>query len=123
MTIHGKTIFARASLVAAAFGATLLVASTLHAEDAGNAGLRVYRDPATGAFTAPPKTTGTADALSTDSARALETAPGDLVEESGASAAGGVTMHLQGRFRAEESATVDADGSAHTHCGRATVQR
>ena len=86
---------------------------------AEDAGMRVFRDPATGAFTAPPTTTGTADALSAvdaTRARALETAPSELVEEPGTSPAGGVTLDLRGRFQSDQSATVDANGALHTRC-------
>ncbi len=127
MVVRSRRWFARAAaLVAAALCATLLITATSPAEDVtGAAGMRVYRDPATGEFTAPPGDDG-ADTLSAETAarkRVLEGAPRELVEEPGASAAGGVTMDLQGRFQSDQTATIDADGTVHTHCHPAESSR
>jgi hypothetical protein len=100
----------------ALLGAALLVLALAHGAYADDAArMRVYRDPATGEFTAPPP--GAAIAPDTAAnAGALGTAPQALVEEPGSSAAGGVTIDLRGRFRSEESATVDESGRIHTRC-------
>lgn len=103
-------------LLAVALGATLFAAAAAYAGDA--AGMRVYRDPATGEFIAPPPDAPDADrTVAPDAAaRALSTAPGALVEEPGTSPAGGVTLDLQGRFQSDESATIDATGAVRTRC-------
>jgi len=93
-----------------------------HAVESGaaGAGMRVYRDPATGAFTAPP-TDAASDALANERAvqrQARESAPAALAEEPGTSAAGGVTMNLQGRFQSDTTATIGADGAVHLGCER-----
>ncbi len=91
----------------------MALAHGAHADDA--AGMRVYRDPATGEFTAPPAGAAAVPENAANGA-ALGTAPRALVEERGSSAAGGVTIDLQGRFRSSESATVDETGRIHTRC-------
>ncbi len=97
-------------------GAALLVLVLAHGASADDgAGMRVYRDPATGEFTAPPPSAAVVpDAAG--SAAALGSAPPALVEEPGSSAAGGVTIDLRGRFHSEESATIDEAGKIHTRC-------
>jgi len=95
------------------------------ADQTGAAGMRVYRDPATGAFTAPPTDAAT-DALANERAarrQARESATGAPAEEPGTSAAGGVTMDLQGRFQSDTTATIGADGAVHLGCERAERPR
>lgn len=79
----------------------------------GTAGMRVYRDPTTGAFTSPPPD---AHALLPSEAR---TATPPLVETQGTSAAGGIMVDLRGAFQSSVTATVDETG-VHTHCDETT---
>lgn len=106
-------------------GATLSIATVATAGD--DAGMRVYRDPATGEFTGPPDTPSTdTEAAAPEAAaraRALPSAPSELIEEPGTSAAGGVTLDLEGRFRSEESATIDAAGTPRVRCHGAESDR
>ncbi|HEY2389450.1 MAG TPA: hypothetical protein VGK30_21050 [Candidatus Binatia bacterium] len=110
--------------------ATLLLGSGLgFAQNAtdqpGAAGMRVYRDPVTGTFTAPP-TDAAADALANERAvqrQARESATGGPAEQPGTSAAGGVTMDLRGRFQSDTTATIGADGAMHLGCERAGQAR
>jgi hypothetical protein len=78
---------------------------------AGSAGMRIYRDPATGEFTSPPPGVGMPRAT-----RALGTSTEGLVETPGTSDAGGVTIDLRGRFQSALSATMDATGAITTRC-------
>jgi len=79
---------------------------------AGSAGMRIYRDPATGEFTTPPP----GAAILPPASRALGTSAEGLVETPGTGAAGGVTIDLGGRFRSAVSATADDAGAVTTHC-------
>ena len=110
-----RVVLGAASLVLGV--APLVTVHVPSARAADTAGMRVYRDPATGEFTAPPDDATVAPEGATSSgARAVGVAPPALVEEPGESEAGGVTIDLQGGFRSSESATVDAAGNVHTHC-------
>ena len=123
MTIVRMGRIIACATIVATLGATPLVAIS-HAEDAATGGMRVYRDPVTGEFTTPPPNPGVADAQSTSAgARALTRTPAAPVEEPGTSAAGGVTMELQGRFRSDATATIDADGALHPGCHSAERAR
>jgi hypothetical protein len=107
--------------------ASLVVPAIAFAEDhaAPAAGMRVYRDPATGAFTTPPTDAAT-DALANERAvqgHARASATAAPVEEPGTSAAGGVTMNLQGRFQSDTTATIGPDGAVHLGCERAEQPR
>jgi len=81
--------------------------------------MRVYRDPATGAFKAP--SPGAANALSTD-ARASSSGK-DLVESAGASAGGGIRLDLQGKFRSYAIATKDDQGNVSVRCEPGTPKQ
>ncbi len=119
-----STLVLRAAAIGLGLAATVALSVPASAGDDA-AAMRVYRDPVTGEFTGPPSDAGRSDALSAAAAArtgAPESAPSELVEEPGASAAGGVTMDLRGRFRSDETATVDANGSVQTHCHPAESQ-
>ncbi len=94
---------------------TVVARGSSHADEpsaAGAEGMRVYRDPATGAFVPPPPGTTMPDmtgARDSGAARAL-------VETPGTSPAGGVMIDLQGAFQSTVTATVDAQGKVGTHC-------
>jgi hypothetical protein len=98
-----------------ALGVLLVTGAYAGADDAplGAAGMRVYRDPATGAFIPPPAGTTALD-TTPPADQALGTRR--LVETAGASAAGGVTIDLHGAFQSEITATVDPDGRTRTGC-------
>ncbi|MBI3767155.1 MAG: hypothetical protein HY271_01540 [Deltaproteobacteria bacterium] len=113
-------------LATLALTATLLIAASAGAGDAGEApaldggaavagasqpGMRVYRDPATGAFIAPP-----AGATLSAATRALGAAAETLVETPGTSGAGGVMIDLRGSFQSAITATVDDGGRVGTRC-------
>lgn len=76
----------------------------------GGAGMRVYRDPVTGEFTAPPPGTALPPA-----AHSFGTATPQLIESPGTSPAGGMTIDLQGAFQSSITATADG-GSVRTGC-------
>jgi hypothetical protein len=101
----------RVVLVIALAGSVLIGTRSAAADEANGAGMRVYRDPATGAFTAPPPGTALPP-----SARSLGTSAQGLVETPGTSAAGGVTINLGGRFQSAISATADDTGTVRTGC-------
>jgi len=93
--------------------ATLLVGGRAARADDSSAGMRVYRDPETGEFTAPPESAAPA----TDAAaqRALATEAPELVEKPGTTPAGGTTIDLRGAFHSSMSAS--AEGAAvRTDC-------
>ncbi len=73
--------------------------------------MRVYRDPATGAFPAPPAVTPLPPAT-----HALSTSVENLVETPGTTAAGGVMIDLRGGFQSAITATVDDAGQVGTRC-------
>ena len=79
---------------------------------AGSAGMRIYRDPATGEFTTPPAGATTLPPAT----GALDTSAEGLVETPGTSSAGGVTINLGGRFQSTVSATADDAGTVTTRC-------
>lgn len=107
--------FPLSMIVLGVFLATGAYAGADDAAATGAAGMRVYRDPATGAFVPPPPGTTALDTTTADTAgHALGARR--LVETPGTSAAGGVTIDLQGAFQSEITATVDADGHARTRC-------
>lgn len=91
--------------------ATVLACGVAGADEPDAGAMRVYRDPVTGAFVAPPASTTLPTAT-----RALGTSAQGLVETPGTSAAGGVTMDLRGTFQSAVTATVDADGHVGTSC-------
>ncbi len=120
----------RRLLATLALATTLVVAPSAGAGDAGEApaldgsavaarasqpGMRVYRDPATGAFTAPPAGTTLPPAT-----RALGAAAETLVETPGPSDAGGVMIDLRGSFQSAITATVDDSGRVGTRCRSST---
>ncbi|OGI42661.1 MAG: hypothetical protein A2150_05395 [Candidatus Muproteobacteria bacterium RBG_16_64_11] len=74
------------------------------------AGMRVYKDPQTGEFTAPP----TAEAVPREGL--VTTAPVDLRETVSTVPGGGIKVDLQGRFRSHFIATKDADGNVSVRC-------
>jgi len=105
--------------IAIVLGVLLASGAYAGADDApasGAAGMRVYRDPATGAFVPPPLGTTAPDTTTPDTAGHALGGARRLVETPGTSAAGGVTMDLQGAFQSEIAATVDADGHTRTGC-------
>src|SRR5262249_30566801 len=113
--------FVRRLALTLALGALLAPLSFACAEDAptGAAGMRVYRDPATGAFVPPPA----APAPAATPAGSQPLGARRLVEVPGPSPAGGVTVDLQGAFQSEVTATVDADGHVATRCADAPAAR
>jgi len=86
------------------------------AADVGQgAGMRMYRDPASGAIGAPPP----AAVIQSAPRAALteSTAPAEpLVEEPVRVPAGGVKVNLRGRFRATVMRHADADGISQNEC-------
>jgi len=98
-----------------ALGILLAAAPCARAGDRpdGAAGMRVYRDPATGAFVAPPAVPAP-DATSPGTGQSLGVRR--FVEVPGTTQAGGVTVDLQGAFQSEVTATVDAGGHVSTRC-------
>lgn len=96
-----------------ALGILLAAAPTARAGDAadGAAGMRVYRDPASGAFVPPPAVPAPAATASGQSLGVRR-----FVEVPGTTPAGGVTVDLQGAFQSEVTATVDAGGHVSTRC-------
>ncbi len=78
------------------------------ADPSADAGLRVYKDPATGAFVVPAPGTAADARVSTSSE--------GLVETRGTSAAGGMRLDLQGRFRSYAIATKDEQGRVTVRC-------
>ena len=81
---------------------------------AASAASRVYRDPVTGEFTAPPPETEAPSApVSNREAVSIETMP--TMQEL-AIEGGGTLIHLQGRFRSYMSATKDSEGKITVHC-------
>ncbi len=86
--------------------------------------MRIYRDPETGRFGAPPP--GTEVPQSEAAVQAFSTQPGELREEPSPVAGGGIMVDLGGRFQAAVEATVDAEGQVSTQCdtaGRAAGAR
>jgi hypothetical protein len=80
------------------------------APDAASA-MRVYRDPATGAFGEPPPNLVLPPAI-----RSLGSDAQALVETQSPTAGGGVMVDLRGRFDAAITATVDDGGRVGTRC-------
>jgi len=75
---------------------------------------RVYRDPVTGEFTAPPHESKVPSApVSIREAVSTELAP---TAHEIAIEGGGTLIHLQGRFRSYLSATKDSTGKVTVHC-------
>lgn len=75
------------------------------------AGMRVYKDPQTGKFIAPP----TAPALPPREGL-VAPAPVDLQETVNTVPGGGIKVDLQGRFRSHSIATKDAEGNVSIRC-------
>lgn len=86
----------------------------------GQAGMRVYVDPATGALRDAPVG---ADALTGARAAAAgaSTSSVGLVEVVGPTADHGVSVDLQGRFRSTMTVEVGKDGETTTHCATAAA--
>jgi len=81
--------------------------------------MRVYRDPATGTFTAPSPSAATAvpsDARVSSSGK-------DLVESAGGSPGGGIRLDLQGKFRSYAIATKDEQGNVSVRCEPGTPKQ
>lgn len=108
---------------AVALALVLLVTAPARADDVARVapttsgaapdGMRVYRDPATGAFVAAP-VAGTPPLAAS---RAFATSAQGLVETPGTSSAGGMTVDLGSSFQSAVTATVDANGHVRTDCG------
>ena len=84
----------------------------------GSPGLRVYVDPVTGEFSAPPPRAARPDEALAPQA-AYSTSHEGLVETPSPVPGGGVMVDLQGRFRNPMTAMLDADGRTklqHTPC-------
>jgi len=75
---------------------------------------RVYKDPVTGEFTAPPAE-AKAPRAPVSVHEAISTAPIPTMQET-AVEGGGTKLDLQGRFRSYSSATRDAEGKITVHC-------
>lgn len=78
-------------------------------------GMRVHVDPETGQFVEHPAEAPLAEVPSRQ-AQMLSTSSEALVEVPGSTPAGGVTVHLQGRFRAVMTASQAAAGELSTRC-------
>ena len=81
----------------------------------GVGGLKTYRDPVTGERRSPPRAIPL-EALDARQRNAFSRSDAGLVEEPGPSAAGGVHVDLQGRFRSAVVITRQPDGSFSTRC-------
>ena len=81
----------------------------------GVGGLKTYRDPVTGERRSPPRAIPL-EALDARQRNAFSRLDTGLVEEPGPSAAGGVHVDLQGRFRSAVVVTQQPDGSFSTRC-------
>ncbi len=92
-----------------ALGLAVVAAAESPSRDAG---MVIYRDPATGEVVPPPP--GVVPAP-TD-APAAQASP--LVERPGMTRAGGSLVDLHGRFRNRVTVTKGADGRMESHCGR-----
>lgn len=75
---------------------------------------RVYKDPVTGEFTAPPPEAKVPSAP-VSVREAISTAPVPTMQET-AVEGGGTKLDLQGRFRSYTSATKNAEGKITVHC-------
>ena len=95
-----------------------LVPSTLPACDIkatpAEARQKVSVDPATGQII--PASPQARPVLSPNEQNAISTSGDGLREEPGKTRAGGVKVHLQGRFRSSVVATLGVDGRPITHC-------
>jgi len=84
--------------------------------------MRVYRDPATGAFVPSPVAPPGAESPAADTTSQPLGGTHHFVEVPGRTSAGGVIVDLQGAFQSEVTATVGADGRVVTHCHQAEPQ-
>lgn len=87
--------------------------------DSTGAGMRVYRDPATGEFTAPPPGAELPPVAHAPGGPSEPT----LLETPGTSPAGGVTIDLRGAFQSSITATANESGvrtDCHTDASGAT---
>ena len=82
----------------------------------GSPGLRVYVDPLTGEFSAPPPWAARPDEALAPQA-AFSTSEEGLVETPSPVPGGGVVVNLRGRFRSPLTATLDADGGTRMRHG------
>lgn len=89
-------------------------AKTGEPSSAAGAASRVYRDPVTGEFTAPPPEAKVPSAP-VSIREAVGTEPAPAMQET-AIEGGGTLIHLQGRFRSYASATKDSEGKITVHC-------
>src|SRR5262245_25742777 len=122
MTSPRRRAIAMGLLLAGAYGAMLVAAARVSAGEAGApdpgapapgaAGLRIYLDPDTGQAGPPPRGVLPGEPVT----ESLSTSSAGLVETAGTSAAGGVTVNLQGRFRRAMQATADDAGAARIDC-------
>lgn len=76
--------------------------------------MKVYRDPVTGEFTAPPPE-AKVPAVPLTIRESVSTAPTPTMKET-AVEGGGVKLNLEGRFRSHVTATKDAEGKIVIHC-------
>lgn len=74
---------------------------------------KIYRDPVTGEFTAPPPQLPTP---AVPAPQRLVTPPAPLMQTPSAAPGGGVMMDVGGRFRSYTSATKDENGEIGIHC-------
>ena len=94
--------------------APLGVACAARGADGGSgAGMRMYRDPATGSIGAPPPG---APAFAVPEQRELSNSTTGLSEEPVAAPAGGVKVNLRGRFQAAVRRDVGIGNGAVHHC-------
>lgn len=84
---------------------------------AASAGRRVYIDPATGRPSSGPPPIPPGQARRPEVANALSTSSEGLREVPVPLPGGGVMVDLQGRFRSQVTATVQADGTVALNCG------
>ena len=79
----------------------------------GNAGRKVFVDPATGKLIPPPRPAAPVTPPLED---ALSTSGEGLRETPGKTRGGGIKIDLQGRFRSTVTATIDPEGRLSTRC-------
>ena len=101
----------RLAIVMCAVAAAFVTTAVAAADGDPAPGMRVYRDPVTGAFTSPPASASEAPATPSGARAAAPI----LVETPGTSAAGGVMIDLGGAFQSSITATVDG-GGVRTDC-------
>lgn len=100
------------------FGGSAWAQAASHPAAPGQAGMRVHIDPKTGALVDAPAGADALDAARAASA-ATSTSSAGLVEKSGPTAAHGVSVDLQGRFRSAMRLDLGPNAEAVTHCDTA----